>query len=209
MECFRYTLRISDDGRESSYGELANLAEGLITRAKGYGNILPVKIYKEAIEAILSELLEEARGELELSEAAVELLFQKLLLFLYRERPDVMVRDEGGNYDLIRNIKRKLEVNFGERITLLSLAQEYHVSPSYLSHIFKRETGYAPIDYLMASRISAAKRLLSSTEKSVKEIVFLCGFGDESNFSRMFKKRTGASPSEFRRKYNSKSREKT
>ena len=202
--CTRYTLRISDEGGEGAYGELISLAEVLINRAKSYGHILDAKSISKKVIPILSEMASESREGKPLKDYALKLLFERLLLLIYRERPELSSFGEGTSYELIRRIKKKLEMDFGERITLASLSEELHVSPSYLSHIFKRETGYAPIDYLTASRISAAKRLLSSTDKPVKEIVYLCGFGDESNFSRMFKKRTALSPSEFRRKYGAK-----
>ena len=82
---------------------------------------------------------------------------------------------------------------------LSELALGYHISESHLSHIFKSVTGYAPIEYLMSCRLSAAKNLLSSSDKSIKEIIDLCGFSDESNFSRTFKKKVGMTPTEFRK----------
>jgi len=199
-ECHRFTLRISDDGGELGYGELGGFAEMLINRAKSYGHIIPCGENAERVRSVLCEMKEEAEGYGRLKECAIDLHFSRLMLLLYRGCGEI-IKSEGRDLELIRIIKKKLEGDYGEKITLSSLSQEFHISPSYLSHIFKRETGYAPIDYLMAARISVAKRLLSSTDKSVKEIVYLCGFGDESNFSRIFKKRTTISPTQFRRKY--------
>ena len=86
-------------------------------------------------------------------------------------------------------------------MSLSEISEQYHISSSHLSHIFKEITGYSTIDYLISCRLSAAKRLLSSTDINIKEIIYQCGFSDESNFSRMFKEKVGITPSEFRKRY--------
>ena len=122
-----------------------------------------------------------------------------LLVYLYRSRPSLFLEDENTNTEIVRDIQRRFEKDYSERFTLSVLASEYHVSSSHLSHIFKSVTGYAPIEYLMICRISAAKGLLSTTDKSIKEIVDLCGFSDESNFSRTFREKVGVTPTQFRK----------
>lgn len=57
------------------------------------------------------------------------------------------------------------------------------------------------MEYLQACRVSAAKRYLTTTDLPIKEIVGRCGFSDESNFSRMFREKTGGTPSQFRQRY--------
>ena len=104
---------------------------------------------------------------------------------------------------MVKEIQRRFEEHYGESVTLSDLAGHYHISPSHLSHVFKRITGYSPIDYLQACRLSAAKRELTEGKRNIKEIVYRCGFGDESNFSRSFKERTGMTPTEFRKKFGS------
>ena len=93
----------------------------------------------------------------------------------------------------------RFEREYADHFTLSALATQYHISTSHLSHIFKSVTGYAPIEYLMICRLSAAKNLLSSTDKGIKEIIDLCGFSDESNFSRTFREKVGMTPTEFRK----------
>ncbi|MBQ8793661.1 MAG: helix-turn-helix transcriptional regulator, partial [Clostridia bacterium] len=57
------------------------------------------------------------------------------------------------------------------------------------------------MDYLLSCRIAAAKNMLAKTDKSISEIVESCGFSDNSNFNRTFKKLNNMSPSEFRTKF--------
>jgi AraC-like DNA-binding protein len=118
---------------------------------------------------------------------------------LYRVRGDLFLNDLGRNMQIVQSIRRTMEERYGEKITLADLSSAHHVSLSHLTHVFKNTMGYAPIEYLIECRLSAAKQLLSSTDLPIAEIVEKCGFSDESNFSRTFKKKVGMTPTEFRK----------
>ena len=134
-----------------------------------------------------------------MSEKMLDSMLTRLLVLLYRKRPELFLTDENRNTEIVRELQSKFEKDYSEHFSLSELALGYHISESHLSHIFKNVTGYAPIEYLMSCRLSAAKNLLSSSDKSIKEIIDLCGFSDESNFSRTFKKKVGMTPTEFRK----------
>lgn len=85
-----------------------------------------------------------------------------------------------------------------ENLTLEQLAGHASLSPFYFSRLFKRETGFSPHGYLIATRVNTAKYLLKSTDESIKNICFATGFASESSFCTTFKKVTGFTPSEYR-----------
>lgn len=85
-----------------------------------------------------------------------------------------------------------------QELSLDDLAVKAALSPFYFSRLFKKETGFSPHQYILATRISNAKFLLQSTDDSVKNICFTVGFTSESSFCTAFKKETGLTPSEFR-----------
>lgn len=85
-----------------------------------------------------------------------------------------------------------------QELSLEDLAAQAALSPFYFSRLFKRETGFSPHQYILATRISSAKFLLQSTGDSVKSICFTVGFTSESSFCTAFKKQTGMTPSEYR-----------
>lgn len=85
-----------------------------------------------------------------------------------------------------------------QELSLDDLAVKAALSPFYFSRLFKKETGFSPHQYILATRISNAKFLLQSTDDSVKNICFTVGFSSESSFCTAFKKETGLTPSEFR-----------
>ena len=79
-----------------------------------------------------------------------------------------------------------------------------HISPYYLSHLFKEELDITFIEYLTRVRIEEARRLLFQTSMSIQEITQRVGYVDPSYFSRVFKKVTGMTPNRYRRGGNSR-----
>jgi AraC-like DNA-binding protein len=91
-----------------------------------------------------------------------------------------------------------LKKNFRESITLQSLSQEFGLVPNYLSVLFKREVGLTPVEYLMEYRIKEAKRIMDEQPHLLlKQVASDVGYADQLYFSRVFKKLTGQSPSEY------------
>lgn len=86
--------------------------------------------------------------------------------------------------------------------SLSSVAKSIHISPSYLSLIFKKEAGITFVNYLTLLRIRQAKQLLSSTDLMVYEVSTSVGYENYSYFSTVFKKATGLSPREYRLMYH-------
>lgn len=96
-------------------------------------------------------------------------------------------------------IKRYLDSNYSDNITLDSLADMTHMNKFHMVHTFAKETGISPINYLIERRIKASMELLTSTNHSISQIASLVGFSSQSYFSQMFKKATGQTPNEYRK----------
>lgn len=105
------------------------------------------------------------------------------------------------NFEIISDIQHRFERDYQKSFSLKLLAKEYSISVSYLSHRFKLSTGVSVMEYLLDCRLAAAKKKLASTDMSIGEIVESCGFCDNSNFTRTFRRKTGLTPSQFRKKY--------
>jgi len=93
---------------------------------------------------------------------------------------------------MTRNLNRALQVS--------TLAALVNVSPSHYFALFKRHTGRAPMDYFTRLRMEEARRLLDSTESSVKEVAAMLGYDDPFYFSRVFKSVNQLAPSNYRMK---------
>lgn len=94
-----------------------------------------------------------------------------------------------------------LRLNFDRDINLQQVADCVNLSPNYLSNLFKKELRVNFTDYLRQLRIEKAKELLLGTYMKSYEISEKTGFTDNAYFSKVFKKYTGVSPNEFRKKW--------
>lgn len=105
----------------------------------------------------------------------------------------------------IDNAIHYIRDNVGEPITLDDLAQLTNFSPCYLSHTFKKQTGYAPSEYVINTRLEKAQMLLTHSRKSVNEIAFDVGYSSASSFINVFTRKVGCTPKVYRNMQQSKS----
>lgn len=89
--------------------------------------------------------------------------------------------------------------NLGNSISIDDLAKEANLSRFYFIRAFKEETGMSPHEYLIHTRVQAAKFYLQATQLTLTEITYKCGFSSESAFSNTFKRITGTTPISFRK----------
>lgn len=100
--------------------------------------------------------------------------------------------------ELIRRITDYIDQNYTQPLTLKEISEMFYISPSGLSHMFKKETGISPMQYVIHRRIGEAQTLLIDTHIPIHEIEEHLGFGSSCHFSAMFKKYIGISPKEYR-----------
>ncbi len=91
-----------------------------------------------------------------------------------------------------------INVNYNKKIPLDELARQSGYSKSRFSHVFSEYTGTTPVKYQNDVRLKVSREMLLSTLQSVGEIAFNCGFEDQLYFSRLFKRKYGVTPTEYR-----------
>jgi two-component system response regulator YesN len=101
--------------------------------------------------------------------------------------------------NLIENAKKVIESNYAGDISLEQVARHVHLSPAYLSELFKKQTGMSFIDYKTIVRIENAKRLLMIPSMTISEVSSKVGYTDPKYFSKLFKKITGKTIFEYRK----------
>lgn len=100
----------------------------------------------------------------------------------------------------MQQAKTYIDQHFSEDISLETLAAYLHLNPIYVSKLFKDKLNINYIDYLSEIRIKHAKKRLLEQETSTKEIAYDVGYRDLNYFSKVFKKYTGYSPTEYRKR---------
>ena len=101
----------------------------------------------------------------------------------------------------ILKVKNYIDEHYKEEISLDQLAKLVGMASTAFSRYFKQRTAKNISEYIVDIRLGHAARLLVDTSDSISEICWRTGFNTLSNFNRLFRKRKGCSPTEFREKY--------
>jgi YesN/AraC family two-component response regulator len=99
---------------------------------------------------------------------------------------------------LFNQIKSYIDKYYREELTLASIAKDLSISSYYLAHLFKKETGFSPIQYIMRRRIGEAQSLLINTNYNVTMIAGIVGYDNPNYFTTLFSKIVGMSPKKYR-----------
>ena len=102
--------------------------------------------------------------------------------------------------DYTEQIKRYIEYRYAENVTISELAEHCGLNRSYMTKCFTENVGISPKEYLVCHRMEKAKELLIQSDLPVSNVAYTVGYSDPLAFSKMFKKREGLSPLQFREK---------
>lgn len=163
---------------------------------------------REATERIypkLHQLVEKEKGFHSL------LLFMKILYELSMDEECRILSSstfahsiETSNSRRVSRVLDYIQENYRQKIRLGDAAQLVNMNEVSFSRFIKKRTGKTFIDYVLDVRIGSAARMIVDTTKSISEICYECGFNNLSNFNRIFKKKKGFTPKEFRENYEKK-----
>lgn len=158
---------------------------------------------RDAVEHILLALyaLDQSSAAYD---AALNQLANGLLSIVYeklhrRQQPNVVT--EKNTEEFIQNIMQYLDTHFIEPLQLHELGVRFHISPFYLAHIFKAETGISMMKYIMCRKIGESQNLLMNTQLPIGAISERLGFSDHCHFSTTFKKYIGITPTQYRQHF--------
>lgn len=110
----------------------------------------------------------------------------------------VFAAPDAKHTETIQKVMEYVNNNYMNRITLNDVSEHVSFSVSYLSRMFKEEKGISLTSYINEVRIRAAKVLIKQSDISLSQAAYLCGFDDQSYFSKVFKKLTGTTPGKYR-----------
>ena len=151
------------------------------------------------------ELLERMKREYEKREAGYKAIIRcyliEILLLTMRKLDDASAAATG--QDISAFLTNYVAEHYMEELTLQSLAARLNYSLPYISKRFKEDTGVSFVSYLQSYRVMQGCRLLTSTRHSLAEITEMVGYHDVKFFSALIKRKTGLTPTNFRRQRRS------
>ena len=151
----------------------------------------------DSILSFFNQIFDEVRDQRPLYQLKTCALILSLIAeVLTRER-----RKEQTNFyeKIVARAKCLMESNVYSAINLPAISEQLGVSTSRLNEIFKTYTSMTPYQYFIQIKIHKAESLLEQEDISIKEAAFRMGFEDQYYFSRLFKNKTGVSPSDWRK----------
>ncbi|QEY59054.1 GlxA family transcriptional regulator [Pseudomonas sp. C27(2019)] len=104
--------------------------------------------------------------------------------------------------ELVKQVQAWLQEHYAQEFTLDALAERFNVSKRTLIRRFNGALGSPPNAYLQSLRIEAAQKLLEESELTVDRVMSQVGYEDTSSFRRLFRSKTGITPSEYRRRFS-------
>ena len=180
-----FEKRVADPVRnEKNYGIIMNT---LLRKAAERGGVHPVYLDRLSSEfALKIELFTSV-------EQGNELMIEMFQSYCR------LVREKASSYSpLVKSVVTAIDSDPSAELSLSSLAKQLNVSNVYLSTIFKKETGKTVTEYINDKRIAYAKHLLRTTSLQVQTVSLHCGIMDVHYFSKLFRQKTGMTPSCYR-----------
>lgn len=121
----------------------------------------------------------------------------------FREGMAADAIDEPG-LAVMQGVRSWIRANAFDDITVAAIARRFHYSPSYLTALYKRVFGIGIVEQVTECRIDRARELLSSTSLPMADIAHEVGYSDPKYFLRVFKRRIGLTPSQYRASFSGK-----
>jgi AraC-like DNA-binding protein len=194
----RVVINFSDSFLEAPFANAPFLLDAFTHDSPVLRLDLPTR---RTVEDILGKLIHEAREPMIGQAFALQHYLVELLMFtarFIRVHPITSPEHVSPLHRKISTIVRYINTHYAELIRLEELAQQFEISPAYLSRMFKEITGFSLVEYVNLVRIQEAQRMLTHTKIKVITIAEQVGFGSLVQFGRVFRHITKTTPLRYR-----------
>lgn len=160
----------------------------LMRKGAEVGNVHP--FYIHGISSEFAKRIEQSKSTDEIMKLWDEMLYSYCKL--------VKSHTAKGYSPLVQNVIMQVDADLNADLTLKTMAEKFNVNASYLSSLFKKDTGMTLTEYVGKKRVERAKYYLETTSQQVQQISHDCGILDVNYFTKIFKKYTGLTPKQYR-----------
>ena len=155
---------------------------------------------------LFNQIIDELKILDEKYEEMTALKLKELLLNINRSLINVSVKTQD-TLTIVNNAKTYFDKNYNQNINITDYARSNYISAYWLIKKFKEITGISPLQYILDIRMTTAKNLLLFSKHNISEISTIVGYPNSMYFSRLFSKRFGLSPMNYKKEYANKSAE--
>lgn len=160
---------------------------------------------REEILHFLDLLLHEVENRSDFYDTICQNLLNILILnVIRRSKSNLVISTQKNATKECTYIRNYIDIHYASPITLDLLANETYLDKFYLVHVFKKQYDISPINYLIEKRIQESMNLIENTNYSISDISSIVGFNSQSYYSQIFKRKTGLTPAEHRKKHRKK-----
>ena len=144
--------------------------------------------------------LDESLEDEALQTALASVVTAALALYVEEARTRGSLAQQSGQHSAISTARRQVRQQLHEPLSVAALAEAAHVTPDYLTRLFRREMGVTPMRYVWQERVRLGIDLLEHTALPVAEVALRSGFQTANHFSRLVRAATGTAPRDVRRR---------
>jgi len=160
-------------------------------------NVIHKPLQTYFIDALLDKITKEFRAMDMMHERVISLSLDELLTKLVRFSKQDFVLSMPDHSQKLRDLRSEVHENFAKPWTIGQMASMMGLSASRFASLYKQEFGASPTEDLIRTRINQAKKMLSATKVSVKQVSLACGFESVHYFHRAFKRRLNITPKHY------------
>ncbi|WP_159884508.1 response regulator transcription factor [Paenibacillus puerhi] len=143
-------------------------------------------------QTIQDDHIEDALRQVSNYNEAIDLVKQFSNELFFEENKDHIT-------DWVDMVEHYICLHYRENLTIAELAERFELNPAYLSRVFKKKKAISPLDLLLKLKIDEAKRMIETNPRSLfKDVAIQLGYEDAFHFSKLFKKWTGFTPTEYK-----------
>lgn len=151
-----------------------------------------------ALSESIGEMLSCMRNDHQMNEGQASAMIYSMLMKLL-EHTGVSGAGRREN-PMVDRALTYIQTHLADKLSVDEIASSAGYSASYFSHLFSSETGLSPYQFVMKSRVEKSQQLLKTSHMPIQEIAFQCGFNSAANFCYTFRRMTGVSPQEYRKR---------